>query len=147
VFIGTYKATLDAKGRLMVPAKIREALLSEYMPILIVSAYSNYLVAYPVEEWEKLSERIRELPQMQRDLSNFQRVLYSSACECPLDKQGRILIPANLRVHAGIEGNDVIILGVDTRVEIWNPDRWEERERTIRERMEDIADVLAEFGL
>jgi MraZ protein len=87
------------------------------------------------------------MPQMKRELNDFMRLIFSSATECTLDRQGRILIPVEHRGHAGLDGNEVVVVGIMNRIEIWSRERWEEVDTSARERMDDISDVLAEFGL
>lgn len=147
MFIGKYSLALDPKGRISVPAKFREVLTTRYQNSLIVTTLGRCLVAYPVEEWVALSERIRQMPQMKRELNDFMRLIFSSATECSLDKQGRILIPQEHRSHAGLDGGEVVVVGIMNRIEIWSRPRWEEVDSSARDRMDDIADVLAEFGL
>ncbi len=147
MFIGKYSLTLDPKGRISVPAKFREVLTTRYHPSLIVTTSSRCLVAYPVEEWVALSERIREMPQMKRELNEYMRLIFSSATECNLDRQGRILIPAEHRGHAGLDGSEVVVVGINDRIEIWSRERWDEVDASARERLDEISDVLAEFGL
>lgn len=147
MFIGKYSLTLDPKGRISVPAKFREVLSARYRPTLIITTMGRCLVAYPVEEWVTMSERIRELPQMKRELNDYMRLIFSRAHECNLDRQGRILIPAEHRGHAGLDGAEVIVVGIMNRIEIWSSERWETVDSSTAERLDDISDVLAEFGL
>lgn len=147
MFIGKYSLTLDPKGRISVPSKFREVLAAHYHPSLIITTLGRCLVAYPVEEWVAMSERIREMPQMKRELSDFMRLIFSSATECSLDRQGRILIPAEHRSHAGLDGGEVVVVGIMNKIEIWSRERWEEVDSSSRERIDDIADFLAGLGL
>ncbi len=147
MFIGKYSLTLDTKGRLSVPAKFREVLASGYHASLILTTIDTCLAAYPVEEWLAISERIRELPQMKRELKDFMRHIYSSATECALDRQGRILIPADHRTYAGLDSGEVVIVGIMNKIEIWSRERWESVSAATSERMDEISDVLSEIGL
>lgn len=147
MFIGKYSLTLDSKGRISVPAKFREVLSTRYHPSLIVTTANQCLVGYPVEEWLSMSERIRELPQMKRELNDYMRLIFSSATECTLDRQGRILIPAEHRSHAGLDGSEAVVVGIMNRIEIWSKERWEAVDSSTRDRLDEISDVLAEFGL
>ena len=147
MFIGKYSLTMDPKGRVSVPAKFREVLSTRYHPSLILTTMDRCLVAYPVEEWVNISERIRQLPQMQRDLKAFMRHFYSSANECNLDRQGRILIPAEHRAYAGLDGGEVVMVGIMDKIEIWSGERWEAMQAATLERIDEIADILSEIGL
>jgi MraZ protein len=84
---------------------------------------------------------------MKRELNQFMRFIYSSASECALDRQGRILIPTEHRSHAGLDGSEVVVVGIMNKIEIWSRERWEEVDSSTRDRLDEIADVLAEFGL
>ncbi len=147
VFIGKYSLTLDAKGRLNVPAKFREVLATSYQASVIITTLDRCLAAYPVEEWLAISERIRELPQMKRELKDFMRHIYSAATECTLDRQGRILVPAEHRSYAGLDRGEVVVVGIMSKIEIWSRERWEAVEATTQDRMDEISDVLSEIGL
>ena len=147
MFIGKYNVRMDQKRRLAIPKKFREVLATGYHASLILTTMDRCLVAYPVEEWLAISERIRQLPQMKRELKDFMHHIYSSATECPLDRQGRILLLADHRSYAGLDSGEVVVVGIMNKIEIWSRERWEEVETATRERMDEIADVLSELGL
>ncbi|MFQ5893523.1 MAG: division/cell wall cluster transcriptional repressor MraZ [Nitrospinota bacterium] len=147
MFIGKYSLSIDSKGRLIVPAKFREVLASGYQASLILTMMDRCLVAYPIEEWVAIAERIRELPQMKRELKDFMRQVYSAAIECPIDRQGRILIPAEHRVYAGLGAGEAVVVGIMNKIEIWSRERWEAMQSATIERMDEIAHVLSEIGL
>ncbi len=120
MLIGEYEHSLDPKGRVIFPVKLRESLGEEFV---VTKGLQNCLFVYGKEEWEVLTQKINALPMSKA--GNLQRFLFSSAALVGTDKQGRILIPANLREYAGLE-RDIVIIGASIRAEIWNKERWQE---------------------
>lgn len=141
MFRGNYEHTIDQKGRLSIPSKFREVLKENYDEKLIVTRYEGCLVGYPEEEWTKLERKIASLPQHSKNVIAFQRFLVSSAVECPVDKQGRILIPQYLRNHAGLN-KDVILAGMINKIEFWNKELWEEGMKKTSDRFGEIGEDL-----
>jgi len=143
LFIGEYQHIIDVKGRVIMPAKFREGLGEKFV---LTKGLDHCLFAYPNEEWGILEKKLRSLPLTSKDARAFIRFFFAGACECELDKQGRILIPANLREYAGLE-KDVVIIGVSTRVEIWSKDRWDEYNSASNLDHEAIVERMAELGI
>ena len=141
MFRGNYEHTIDRKGRLSIPSKFREVLKENYDEKLIITRYENCLVGYPVEEWIKLERKIASLPQHNKNVIAFQRFLVSSAVECPVDKQGRVLIPQYLRSHAELD-KEVILAGIINKIEFWNKVRWDEGMKNTSERFGEIGEDL-----
>jgi len=127
---------MDDKGRLAVPARFREE-LGERM--FITRGFDRCLMGFTVPRWEQLAQQVSELAIGQGDARNLRRLLFASAAETVLDKQGRILIPQNLREYAGL-GEQVVIAGLNTYFEIWSGERW----RAVLEQIDDSGSVLAE---
>ena len=100
MFIGEYQHTIDNKGRIIMPSKFREDLGLNF---IMTKGLDNCLFVYPNEEWQVLEEKLRTLPLTNRDARAFVRFFFSGATECILDKQGRVLIPSNLREHAKLD--------------------------------------------
>ena len=121
-FRGHHIHTIDQKGRLSIPSKFREILRTEYDERLMVSFLGNCLAAYPYSEWEKLEESFLKLPQGDKRVNQYLRTFLSAVEECPLDTQGRILIPPILRERAGLK-DKVKVLGCLYKIEIWDYDR------------------------
>lgn len=117
---GEYQHTLDAKGRLFIPAKLREELGDSFV---VTKGLDECLFLYPLEAWKQLEEKIKKLPMSKS--RNLQRFFLSAAADVTVDKQGRIVIPPVLRNHAGLQ-HDVTIIGVLDRAEIWDRQRWDE---------------------
>jgi len=143
LFIGEYQHIIDSKGRVIMPAKFREGLGERFV---LTKGLDHCLFVYPNEEWAILEKKLRSLPLTNKDARAFIRFFFAGACECELDKQGRILIPANLREYAGLE-KDVVIIGVSTRVEIWSKDRWDEYNSASNLDHETIVERMAELGI
>lgn len=118
---GEYQHALDAKGRVNFPVRIREALGERF---IITRGLDGCLFVYSVEGWAELEAKLSALPMSKsRDIKRF---FFASATEVEPDKQGRILIPQNLREHAGLD-KDIVIIGVSERAEIWNSAYWSEK--------------------
>ena len=139
--MGEYQHTIDEKGRIIIPAKFREALGASF---IITRGLDNCLFVYPREEWNQLEQRLKSLPSMAANARAFARLLFSGACECEWDKQGRVNVPAHLREYARLE-KDCTVIGVSTRVEIWDKATWEEYSRKSQESFNEIAEKLVDF--
>lgn len=116
---GEYRHTIDAKGRLFVPAKLRNELGEHF---IITKGLDGCLFVYPEEDWHILEQKIRALPLSKS--RSLQRFLFSAAADSELDGQGRTLVPSNLREYAGLK-KEVVIIGVANRTEIWDRDVWD----------------------
>lgn len=143
MLIGEYQHTLDNKGRIIMPSKFREDLGDEFV---ITKGLDGCLFVYPKNEWKILEDKLKTLPLTNRDARAFVRFFFSGASECTLDKQGRVLIPANLREHSKLEKNAVII-GVATRLEIWSEEQWNNYTDDDNLSYDSIAEKMAELGI
>lgn len=143
VFMGEFQHTLDDKGRLIVPAKFREELGDRFV---VTRGLDNCLFVYPAREWSALEEKLKTLPLTKGDARAFVRFLFSGATECEVDKQGRIILPQNLRDHARID-KEVVVIGASTRVEIWSKENWEAYARAAEESFEKIAENIVDLGI
>ena len=143
MFMGEYNHTIDAKGRMIVPSKFREQLGNEFV---VTKGLDGCLFVYPNEEWHNIEEKFRNVPLTTKDARKFSRFFFAGAATCELDKQGRILVPGNLRDFAGLE-KDVVLVGVASRIEIWSKAKWDGITEDEDEAMEDIAERMADLGL
>lgn len=143
MFIGEYNHTLDKKGRIIIPSKFRPNLGEKF---IMTKGLDNCLFIYPMEEWDKFEDKLKTLPLTNRDARAFVRFFFAGATECSLDKQGRILIPANLRSHSNLE-KDAIVIGVSTRIEIWSEDDWEDYTNDDNLSYESIAENMEDLGI
>lgn len=146
MFRGRYNYQMDSKGRLSVPSRFRELLASNYDEKIIITNFDQCLWAYPVAEWQELEKKVSALPQFSEAVLALQRVFISAAVECPIDKQGRILVPPSLREYAGID-REVVIVGMTKRFEIWARERWNVVFASAKQKLEGLGEKLAELGL
>lgn len=142
MFMGEYSHTIDAKGRIIVPAKFRESLGDN---IVVTKGLDNCLFVYTSEDWRKFEEKLRTLPLTNKDARKFTRFFLAGAAEMEIDKQGRILIPSVLREFAALE-KDVVLVGVVSRIEIWDKARWNESISIYDDDMEEVAENMESLG-
>lgn len=143
MFMGEYEHTIDSKSRIIVPARFREGLGDRFV---ITKGLDDCLFVYPIDEWKNIEKRMRSLPFTRADARAFSRFFFSGASECEVDKQGRVLIPANLRKYASLE-KEVIIIGVSSRVEIWSKEVWETYNQRTGSDYENIAEKLDDMSI
>ena len=142
MIIGEYIYSIDEKKRLAIPAKFRKSLGEK---AVITRGLDNCLVVYPLKEWEKIAQKLENLPN-QLDARSYARIMLAGACDVELDKLGRILIPDNLKDYASLKKN-VSILGLSNRMEIWDEARWQEYKKRTEVAVGDIAEKLKELGI
>ena len=121
MFLGTFEVKLDAKGRLILPAKFRDQLQGG---LVITRGQEHCLYVFPMAEFERMHEEMRQAPLTSRDARAYQRVFLSGAVDDIPDKQGRVLIPSILRRFAGLE-REIVVIGTGPRLEIWDTEAWE----------------------
>ena len=141
MFMVEYNHTIDAKGRLIVPAKFREALGDEFV---VTRGLDDCLFVFPNEGWKVFEEKLSTLPVANKNARRVARFFLSGAATVELDKQGRILIPTTLREYGALE-KEVVFIGVANRVEIWSKERWENS--AVMDDMDEIAESMDELGL
>ena len=140
MFMGEHNHTVDAKGRVIIPAKFREELGDEFVLTL---GLDGCLFVYPNDEWLNFVNDLKGLPGS-KEARQLQRYFMAGAASCEVDKQGRFLIPQKLREHAGLD-KDLVLVGVLNKIEIWSKERWESN--NTYENMDEIAERMSEFGL
>ena len=143
MLIGEYQHTLDPKKRLAIPSKLRKELGEK---AILTRGLNNCLFLYPMTTWEKLTEKLSQLPMGQGDTRSFLRLLFSGAVEVECDQLGRILIPDYLKTYAGLRQKAAIV-GVHDRLEIWDEERWENYKAEVEKNTDMIAEKLGELGL
>lgn len=143
MFYGEYQHSVDVKGRVIVPSKFRDGLGEKF---ILTKGLDNCLFAYSSEEWANLEAKLRSLPFTDKDVRAFVRFFFAGATECEVDKQGRVLIPQNLREYAGLD-KDVYIIGVSTRVEVWDKNKWENYSGDENMSAGNIAEKMAMLGI
>jgi MraZ protein len=138
VFKGTYHHRIDGKGRLPVPAAFRRGLAAERAGSVVVTLLDQCLACYPPAEWARLEVQLQALPAFSRPVKALVRVLASRAADCEIDVQGRVLVPQPLRVAAGLR-QDVVVVGVLNRFEVWAPENWDSLLRDSERLLEDAT--------
>lgn len=143
MFMGEYQHSIDEKGRLTIPAKLRDGLGNSFV---ITRGLDQCLFVYPIDGWKALEERLTTLPFTKADARAFTRFFFSGATECEWDKQGRVNIPPNLRDHAILQ-KECVVIGVSNRVEIWSKEMWESYFNQSEGSFNEIAEKLVDFNL
>jgi MraZ protein len=139
MFLGRHAHNLDEKGRLAIPARFRELLADG---LVLTRGIDQCIAAYPRAAWDQLAEQVNALSMADRDARQFRRMVFAEAADVALDRQGRIMVPSELRRYAGIE-RETVIVGVHTSIEIWSPARWDEVSGQVEDGGEEIAARLA----
>ena len=141
MFMGEYNHAIDAKGRLIIPAKFREVLGDEFV---VTKGMDGCLFVFDNSEWQVFAEKLRSLPMIDKEVRQFTRFFLAGAASVEVDKQGRILLPSVLRDFAGIT-KDTVLIGVGSRIEIWSKDRWEGT--VTYQDMDEISTHMVELGI
>ena len=149
MFRGSSFHTIDSKGRIIIPTRFRELVRENGGEGLILSGMDNGLVAYPYATWDEVERKILTMAEKSQAMRRFRRVFIGGSADCPLDRQGRILVPQSLRQYAGLS-KDIVMVGVLDHFEIWSRDNWDEENRRLEE--EDMQDTevlneIAKLGL
>ena len=143
MLIGEYSHSLDVKGRLIMPAKLREDMGEKF---IVTTGLDGCLFGFSMTEWQKFEDKLKSLPITNKNARNFVRFFLSGAIECELDKQGRFLISPKLRDVAKLV-KDVAIIGTGTRIEIWDKEKWEEHNSEENLSIADIEQNMQELGI
>ena len=143
MLIGEYEHSLDAKGRLIMPAKLRQDIGDKFV---ITKGLDGCLFVFSQIEWSNFESKLKELPLTNKNARDFVRFFLSGATECEIDKQGRFLLVNTLREYAEIT-KEVIIIGVGTRLEIWNKDKWKKYNSNENISADTIAENMTMLGI
>ena len=143
MFMGEYQHSVDEKGRLIIPAKFRDALGDSFV---VTRGLDSCLFVYPRSEWESLEAKLKTLPFTRADARAFSRFFFSGATESDLDKQGRVNIPNHLREYAKLT-RDCVVIGVSNRVEIWGKEAWDTYCAQSADSFAELAEKLIDFDL
>lgn len=141
--MGEYQHSIDSKGRVILPVRFRDILGEKF---IITRGMDNCLFVYPMEEWKVLETKLKALPFTKSDARAFMRFFFSGAAECEVDKQGRVLVPNNLREHGSLH-KEVVVIGVSNRVEIWSKEEWTKYSTEANLSFEEIAEKMVDFEL
>ncbi len=139
MFLGRYTHAIDDKGRVAIPARFREAFRGQ---AVLTRGIDRCLVLYPMDTWQPLAEKVSALSISDPDARAFRRMVFAEATVVEFDRQGRILIPPELRAYAGLD-REAIVVGVHTYVEIWSPDGWAQQAELLEAEGPSIAQRLA----
>jgi len=143
MLMGEYFHTIDAKGRIILPADFREDLGEAFV---ITKGLDNCLFVYDQMEWAALAAKLKQLPMAKPEARAVVRFFFSGARELECDKQGRFLVPATLRDYACL-AKDVVLIGVSNRLEVWSKEKWNQYNDEINPVVTTIAETLADLGI
>lgn len=143
MLMGEYAHAVDAKGRIILPAKFREELGESFV---LTKGLDRCLFAYGCAEWKSLEDKLKQLPLAKPEARAFVRFFFAGATQAECDKQGRFLIPANLRAYAALE-KDAVLIGVSNRVEVWSSAAWASYNEEIGPSVEKFAEAFADLGI
>ena len=148
MFRGSSFHTIDAKGRLIIPARFRDVIRADGGERVMLSRMDGCVVVYVLEEWRRIETRILQLAQKNDSMRRFRRVFIGGAFDCACDKQERILIPPLLREYAGLQ-KDVVLVGVLDHFEIWSREKWEQENLNLEKdlKQEEVRNEIASLGL
>ena len=141
MFMCEYNHTVDAKGRLIVPAKFRETLGDQFV---VCKGLDHCLYVYSNEDWDAFAKQLATLPLTNKEARQFVRFFLSGASQVEVDKQGRILVPPSLRTFAELD-KEVVLAGVGHRIEIWSKERWDGE--SVDGDMDEIAGTMDKLGI
>lgn len=145
MFYGEYEHAIDRKGRVIIPAKFRQVFHDQGIEkIFITRGLDNCLFVFSESEWRSVEAHFKQIPFTKAEGRKFNRLFFSGAIEVQLDRLGRVLLPRHLKEFAQIK-QDVVVVGVSTRIEIWAKEKWREFYESSRQGYEDVAErVLLE---
>lgn len=143
MFTGEYRHSVDSKNRLSIPSKFRERLGDVFY---ITKGLDHCLFVFSEEEWQNFEAKLKALPLSNNAARAFARSFFAGATECELDKQGRVVIPQNLRSHANID-KEVYVNGAGSRIEIWDSTTWEDYNALMTSDMDELAKDMESLGI
>ena len=143
MLMGEYMHTIDAKGRVILPADFRSELGESF---IITKGLDSCLFIYTMTEWENLSTKLKQLPLAKAEARAFVRFFFSGARQLECDKQGRFLVLATLRAHAKLQ-KDVVLIGISSRIELWSREEWNRYNEEINPSVSSIAENLVDLGI
>lgn len=148
MFRGSSFHTIDAKGRIIIPARFRDVVKACGQDAVMITRMDSCLFAYTPDEWSKLENKVLALPTKSDSMRRFQRTFIGASSECKCDKQGRVLVPPFLKAYSGLE-KDIVLVGVLNRFEIWSRENWDKENALMEEDMThpEVREEIAQLGL
>ena len=149
MFRGSSYHTIDSKGRIIIPTRFREIVTENGGEGLMLSGMDGALVAYPYDKWNEIEGRILRLAEKSAAMRRFRRVFIGGSSDCPLDKNGRILVPPSLRQYGTLD-KEIVLVGVLDHFEIWARNKWDAESRRLEEedmKNEEVLNEIAKLGL
>ena len=148
MFRGQFTHSIDAKGRTSLPSRFRDQLVqsAESRLVLTPALFDPCIHVFPYRAWEEFEARVASMPQFDPNVVRLRRLYVSAAVDCDLDKQGRVLVPVNLREHAALN-REVLWAGVGNKAELWASDRWTDATKMTAEDWNDLRQKMTEWGL
>ena len=150
MFRGSFEHGIDDKGRVQIPARFREMLQSSEDSRVVITNFriagEPCLDGYPYKAWRELEERLRAKPQFDLKVLRFQNYYFASAHDCELDRQGRILLPTNLREYAGLK-KDVRFTSALDKFRMWSPESWARVFADVEQRFHEYPEDLSDLGI
>ncbi|MSU55358.1 MAG: division/cell wall cluster transcriptional repressor MraZ [Candidatus Taylorbacteria bacterium] len=143
MLIGEYTHTIDDKNRLSLPAKFRQEMGKK---IVLTRGLDKCVSVFTLKEWHKIADKLSDSSMLQADSRSFNRFMFGGAVETEVDSIGRILVPDFLKEWGGLS-TKVAVIGVQSRVEIWNEKSWATHKETIEKQADTLAEKLGQIGV